>query len=548
MNFVTVILFAVFGTIKGESLPLSCDSPVYCYGEILHTVQMARIFNDGKTFVDMKMSHAQTDVLQNFATLKNSTNNNPTKDDIERFVYENFERGNELENYTLTDFNHNVRFLQEITNETVRNFTQDLLNIWPQLARKVKPEVFDNKERYSLIPVPNAFVIPGGRFLEYYYWDSYWIIDGLLISGMYDTVRGIIDNFLFLVSQYGFVPNGGRIYYLQRSQPPLLTPMASLYVQYSKDISWLKKNIRVLSKELSYWKRQSLQINVNNEFHTLYHYNAVSDGPRPESYREDYLTASYWENEAKRKETYIDLKSGAESGWDFSARWIFDEYGGNVANLSHIETRRVVPVDLNAYLCGAYRDIAYLYSILGNVVQKRIWYNKFLAIRKAINVVLWNENDGIWYDYDVKLTKHRRIFYPTNIAPLWSKCFYRVNAPIIGKKVMRYLKKTGALHYMGGVPTSLDHTGEQWDFPNAWPPLQDIVVRGLESTNWPEAQFTAAVLAKRWINSNILGYKKTGAMFEKYDAVVPGQYGGGGEYEVQSGFGWSNGEIGRAHV
>ncbi|KAF5288691.1 hypothetical protein FQR65_LT11956 [Abscondita terminalis] len=420
-----ILLIAILCAPHVIALPPSCDSPVYCYGDVLHAVQMARVFDDGKTFVDLKMKHSQDVVLENFARLQN-----PTKEEIVQFVNDNFERGNELENHTLIDFNPDLPWIQEISNETVRTFTKDLLNIWPQLARKVKSEVFDNVDRYSFIPVPNAFVIPGGRFLEYYYWDSYWIVEGLLISEMYETARGMIDNFISIVDKYGFIPNGGRIYYLQRSQPPLLTPMAFLYLQHTKDTAWVKNNIRILEKELEYWKRQSLPVSVNGQIsYTMYHYDAPSDGPRPESYREDYLTANYWDDEAKREEVYVDLKSGAESGWDFSARWVFDDKGGNVANLSHIQTRRVVPVDLNAFLCGAYRDIAEMYAVLGKFRAHHKWYNKYLALREAIDVVLWNEDDGIWYDYDVNESKHRKMFYPSNVTPLWSKCFYpdRVN-------------------------------------------------------------------------------------------------------------------------
>lgn len=524
-----------------QSLPHSCESPIYCYGELLKTVQLARIYNDSKTFVDFKLIHPQNETLENFKVWQEQTGNNPTKDDVRRFVNENFEPGNELENTTLTDFDPNPKFLDEIKDLDVQNFTRQLILKWPTLARHIKTEVTQNSQLYSIIPVDNPFIIPGGRFREYYYWDSYWIIDGLLLNNMRETVKGMIDNFLSLVNRFGFVPNGGRVYYLRRSQPPLLTPMAYLYYQNTKNTEWLKKSIGTLEKELKYWSNQTVKVRQGLTQYTLLRYYAPSEGPRPESYGEDYATAGYFTDPQRKQQVYTDLKSGAESGWDFSARWIFNEQGGNNANLSFIQTSRVIPVDLNAFYCGALREISELYYNLGNLAKGVEYRIKYEDLKRAINQVLWNKEDKIWYDYDIKLNKHRRLFYPSSVTPLWSKCYDEWVGNALGQDVVDYLNKKGVLDYLGGIPTSDDNTGEQWDFPNAWPPLQDIVVRGLQNSKNKAAVTEAEILAKRWINSNMIGYNRTKAMFEKYDAVVPGQYGEGGEYEVQEGFGWSNG-------
>lgn len=532
--------FIAISYVQSE-LPPSCESPIYCYGELLHAVQMARIFNDGKHFVDLKMRNNENQTLLNFQVLQKKYNYDVPTSDLLLFVDENFEDGNELESYNSTALNMSPPFLKEITNETVQSFAKDLLKIWPQLVRRVRAEVINDPSSYSFLPVPNPFIIPGGRFREYYYWDSYWIIDGLLISGMNEMARGMIDNFISVVKEIGFIPNGGRIYYLKRSHPPLLTFMAHLYYHQTKNLTWLKQNIETLAQELEFWNSRSVQVQRGERIYTLFQYKAVSKGPRPESYREDFLTASFFNDTAQQLQAYVNLKSGAESGWDFSNRWIFDQFGGNLANLSHIETTRLIPVDLNAFLCGAFRNIAELYTVLGNSSQSSIWYNRFVEIRAATANILWNRRDNIWYDYDLKLFKHRRKFYPSNLAPLWAKCFQRQKGHKLGRHAVEYLRKECVLNYAGGVPSSLDNTGEQWDFPNAWAPLQDIVVRGLHNTKYPPALRVASTLAKKWVNSNMLAFQSTGAMFEKYDAGVAGKYGGGGEYEVQSGFGWSNG-------
>lgn len=537
-----LVLASFIIVITCQSLPNSCDSPIYCYGDLLKTVQLSRIFPDSKSFVDLKLKYSQNETLQNFEKFKEEVGDiTPTQDQVRQFVEDNFEEGQELGNWTLPDFKPNPSFVERICNESVKTFTLELIQKWPELARYVKDEVKNSPEQYSLISVPNGFIIPGGRFREYYYWDSYWIIDGLLVNEMTETAKGMIENFLSLVDRFGFIPNGGRVYYLQRSQPPLLTAMADIYYKKTKDHIWLRKNIDTLAKELKYWDKQTITIRDGLRHYKIAHYDAPSAGPRPESYREDILTAAYFTEESKQQEVFIDLKSGAESGWDFSSRWIFDANGGTEANLTFIQTRRVVPVDLNAYLCGAYKSMKEMYASLGNYKEAIHWRNRYTESQKSIQRFLWNKKDGIWYDYDLELKTHRKKFYPSSVTPLWSKCFETSDAKRLGKKVLAYLQREGVLDYLGGIPTSLDQTGEQWDFPNAWPPLQDIVVRGLENSRHGPARKEAEILAQRWIHSNILGYDETGVMFEKYDAVVPGQNGGGGEYEIQAGFGWTNG-------
>lgn len=129
-------------------------------------------------------------------------------------------------------------------------------------------------------------VATGGRFREFYYWDSYWIVQGLLLSEMYNTTRGVLENFLSMVDKYGFVPNGGRVYYAQRSQPPLLIPMVDSYVTQTGNITFLKNNINLLAKEFEFWMtNRTVTVNKNGIEYTLARYYAPSQGPRPESYR-----------------------------------------------------------------------------------------------------------------------------------------------------------------------------------------------------------------------------------------------------------------------
>lgn len=130
--------------------------------------------------------------------------------------------------------------------------------IWKVLCRKMDPTVEANPSRYSLLYVPKPFVVPGGRFREFYYWDAYWIVKGLLVSGMHETCKYMIQNFVHMVETYGFVPNGGRCYYLRRSQPPLLTGMVYEYFEATHDVDFIREIMPKLEMELEFWDRKRL--------------------------------------------------------------------------------------------------------------------------------------------------------------------------------------------------------------------------------------------------------------------------------------------------
>lgn len=542
LKLVTVCVAQASSSVRSILVP-PCASNVYCTGPLLHAVQTARIYPDSKTFVDLRMLKSENETLQDFDQLVEKYKE-PSRDQIETFVKEHFIEGQELMPWEPTDFNPEPSVINKIADPTFKQFARDLVAIWPELARKVSPEVAENPDRYSLISIPNGFIIPGGRFKEIYYWDSYWIIEGLLISGMTETAKGMIENFLFLVKKFGHVPNGARVYYEERSQPPLLTAMAAKYVAATGDLTWVRANIETLEQELKYWlEKKTIEITKNGGKYQMLRYYAPSSGPRPESYAEDYINADNLDTEERREDFYIDIKSAAESGWDFSARWFISPNGSNEGNLTNIHTRRIVPVDLNSIFAAALENVGYLNNLISNTRAAREWWALAKIWRRSIDDLLWNDKDGIWYDLDAELGEHRKYFYPTNVAPLWAKCVESDKLIPYSRKVIEYLKASPGLHYPGGIPTSLDHTGEQWDFPNAWPPLQSILVQALDGTNLPEGKAMARDLAELWVRANYKGFKKNDEMFEKYDAEHPGEFGGGGEYIVQSGFGWTNGVV-----
>ena len=200
---------------------------VFCSGPILAAVQTANppLFNDSKTFVDMPLRVDPEDALAAFDALP-TLNGAVSRDDLVDFVDTYFvAAGSDLVAASPSDWVASPPRLAKIANDTWREFGLALNNIWPDLYRVVNASVFAEPQRYSLLLREAGLVLPGGRFRETYYWDSYWIVRGLLVCGMVDTAQGVVQNLLDDVSDFGFVPNGGRAYYTQRSQPPLLASM-----------------------------------------------------------------------------------------------------------------------------------------------------------------------------------------------------------------------------------------------------------------------------------------------------------------------------------
>ncbi|XP_047117343.1 trehalase-like [Schistocerca piceifrons] len=539
-----LLLLLLLGAAAGQEVPPSCDSQIYCQGSLLDTVQKSKIYSDDKTFVDMKQKKPSQEILSEFQTLMDSTNGSPSQEQIRNFVSDNFEEGKELEEWTPPDWVKNPSSLNTIRDPDLRNWAYYLNDMWKELARRISDDVKENPDRYSLIYVPNGFIIPGGRFREYYYWDTYWIVNGILICGMKETAKGIIANFAHMVEDIGHIPNGGRVYYLERSQPPMFVPMIYSYTTYVKPHEAqmiIKQYIDTMDKEFSFWmSNRTVAVEKNGKSYTLCRYYAPSSGPRPESYTDDIETAQYASTNEARENIYHQIKSGAESGWDFSGRWFIKDKT-NAGNLSNIQTQYIIPVDLNAFVYWNAEILCKFHSILHNHKKAQYYCTKAKEWLDAVTEVFWHDDVGIWLDYDISNNVRREYFYPSNVAPLWTGCYKKERISI--DKIIAYLKDNKIDRYPGGVPTSLDYTGEQWDYPNAWPPLQGIIIQGLDLTEYPRAQKYAYELAQTWVQSNYKSYKTDGYMYEKYDASSFGRKGGGGEYEVQTGFGWSNGII-----
>ncbi|XP_014246527.1 trehalase-like [Cimex lectularius] len=541
----TIVFMILRLTSARAELKPSCESAVFCHGDLLHTVQTLRIFPDQKTFVDLQLKYPEETVLNKFAALQDKN-----ADTVKQFVSENFlncttseNQCEELDRWDPPDWTSNPSIINKITVKQYRQWAVDLNNIWKELGRIMNNKAKQHPEHTSLIYVPNGFIVPGGRFRELYYWDTFWIINGLLICDMETTAKGIIENLLSLVKQRGHVPNGSRVYYWERTQPPMLNLMVDSYYKRTKDEQFIKDNLELLDQEMQYFLTNR-QVSVKKDGHeySMFRYYAPSAGPRPESYYQDYTLASDLNTLEEKQRLYTNLKSSAESGWDFSTRWFIKDKTNN-GTLIDVHTENIIPVDLNAILHKCFVLLSTWHKTISKDDDKSHFYGNLANnLQKAIDNVLWNEKNSVWFDYDTLNNKQREYFYMSNFAPLWTKSYVR-NKSNLAKGVVKYINKNALFDYFGGTPTSLVYSNEQWDYPNAWAPLQAFLIQGLERTDTALGSTVASHFANVWLQSNYKGFIDERKMFEKYDATSFGKSGTGGEYEGQAGFGWTNGFV-----
>lgn len=537
----SVLLHLVLSTgiLRGEETVPACDSPIYCQGDLLDTIQRMGLFNDSKTFVDMSLKQSPEDVLSAFNALSKPISEAQGR----KFVSDHFSGpGDEFQPWKPTDLSRMPSIMNRIKDPLLRDFAWDLCRIWKDLGRKIKFDVKLIPDRYSLVYLPNPFIVPGGRFRETYYWDTYWVVKGLLLCEMTDTVKGMLENFAFMIQRFGFIPNGGRVYYSRRSQPPFFIPMMYDYYKATSNLSFVQNHLPAMETEYAFWMtNRSISVQRGDVTHILNRYASSVNSPRPESYFEDLKTASSANNSSARRQLYQDLVSAAESGWDFSSRW-FSRDPGNNLTLDTTRTTNILPVDLNSVLCMNEHILSEFFNLTGNQKKWKNYSENWQRRQTAIWNVLWNPTKGVWQDLDIGADSHRDYFYASNILPLFASCKGE-NETQMENSVLSYLQNSGVLQYEGGFPTSLDTTGQQWDFPNGWPPLQHMAIWGMSQSQNQQLKTEAFSLANKWIISNWIAWNRSRNMYEKYSTETPGKGGSGGEYGVQEGFGWSNGVV-----
>ncbi|TCV95200.1 alpha,alpha-trehalase TreA [Biostraticola tofi] len=490
------------------SAPLPPDQTL---GPLFNDVQLAKLFPDQKTFADAIPRQAPEQILADYLQQKQQPGFS-----LKKFTESRFILPQEAEPYIPP------------AGQTLR---QHIDGLWQVLSRKT-----DRVEPHdSLLPLPNSYVVPGGRFREVYYWDSYFTMLGLAESGNWQQVRNMTDNFAYQISQYGHIPNGNRSYYLSRSQPPFFSFMVSLLATHEGDEA-LKRYQAPLKKEYDYWMAGSNGLAKNTARHRvvrlsdgslLNRYWDERDTPRTESWLEDITTARQAAGRAAA-DVYRDLRAGAASGWDFSSRWLRDPH-----DLSSIRTTAIIPVDLNALLYHLERTLARASTVAGQPAEAGRYSQLADGRMTAVNRLLWNDQQGYYTDFDWQLDKQTAPVTAATLFPLYVQMAPRERAVRTGETVRRLLLKEG------GLSTTTVHNGQQWDAPNGWAPLQWVAVEGLGHYG---QDALAQAIGSRFLTSVQALYEAEHKLVEKY--AVEGEQlggGGGGEYALQDGFGWTNG-------
>jgi len=480
-------------------------TPEDVFGPLYRAVELAHVFPDNKTFADIIPRQSPEAILAAYRR------EHPAgRAALAAFVARHF--------------------VAQDARPEHPSLSDHIRSLWPVLARAplaVKPGS-------SAIQLPRAYVVPGGRFQEIYYWDSYFTMLGLKADGEQPLIESMLADFTSLIERYGHIPNGTRTYYLSRSQPPFYALMLDLSANH--DPALARRRLAALRTEYAYWMAGASCLDAAGacqhvvrmpDGSLLNRYWDARDTPRDESYAADVATAKA---AAPRPaaQVYRDLRASAESGWDFGSRFLKDGKA-----LATIDTTQIVPVDLNSLLWAMERSIARRCQAADDAACASAFTARAERRKAAIAKYLWLPREARFADWDRTVRATTPVLSAATLYPL----FVGLATPDQAQAVARTTEVK--LLAPGGLRTTLNRTGQQWDAPNGWAPLQWIAVAGLDRYG---AKDLARTISERWVATVNAVYRRTGKVVEKYDIEDPG-VGGGGEYAVQDGFGWTNGVV-----
>ena len=482
--------------------PADVPTPQQLFGPLYEAVQTAHIYPDAKTFADAVPRSDPQAILARYQQEQPRD-----KAALQAFVERHF----------------------ELPAPATEGLRQHIASLWPVLTRPP----LDPPQWSSALPLPANYVVPGGRFREIYYWDSYFTMLGLRADHRDDLVDSMLVGFQSLIERYGHIPNGTRSYYLSRSQPPFFAAMAQL-----KPLGNAAEDARLLAalrREHAYWMRGAGCLPKTGQGaceHVvrladgtiLNRYWDAKDTPRDEATEPDLATA----REARRPapEVYRDLRAAAESGWDFSSRWQDDPQ-----RLATVHTTAIVPVDLNSLMYQLEGEVARRCEAARDAACTTQFRQAQATRAAAIERTFWVAAHKRYADYDLRHGRPTAVLSAATLYPLWVGLATPARAAAVAETTQQQLLAEG------GLRTTLLRTGQQWDAPNGWAPLQWIAVDGLARYGHTAL---ARTVAARWVATVHRTWGETGKLLEKYD-VEERRSGGGGEYPTQDGFGWTNG-------
>jgi alpha,alpha-trehalase len=356
----------------------------------------------------------------------------------------------------------------------------------------------------TLLGLPYPFVVPSVKnessfaFQEMYYWDSYFIVRGLLASGHDELAAGMVENLIFMAKRFHIIPNASRTYFTSRSQPPFLTSFIfDIYEKQDKDTYWLIERLKIAEKEYRNVWTSTAHPNWRNVFKGLSRHYDIN---------------------------VLDHLAEAESGWDMNTR-----FQGNC--LSYI------PIDLNCLLYKYENDFARGAELAGDEDTAALWREHARKRAETVTKYLWDDEQGFFFDLDYITQRHSPVWSLASYYALWSGLATKEQARRMVEKLPDFMHVGGLVtskepdEYMGEIPT-------QWAYPNGWAPLHWLVVNGLDSYGYKDE---AKSLARTWLSNNLEHFEQNGVFREAYNVVNPEMPPKPGVYPPQLGFGWTNG-------
>jgi alpha,alpha-trehalase len=399
---------------------------------------------------------------------------------------------------------------------------------------------------HGLLYLPGRYVVPGGRFNELYGWDSYFISLGLLRDGRHGLAQSIADQFIYEVSHYGTVLNCNRTYCLMRSHPPFLGRLVLAVFEESGDTAWLRAALPMVERYHAYWVSTPQFLPALG----LSRYHALGGGPAPEvvggerdaegrtHYERvclalrDHPQPEPWFSEVYDRTTnsltdsgYTNDRTVRESGFDLTNRF----------GLCGLDARSYAPVCLNTLLWQLEKDVAQVRKVCEAAPESIAHWEALADARRArMTELFWDEEAGLFHDWNLRTGSRSRYAYATTFWPMWAGWADQEQARRVAGKVPAFLAP-------GGLLTSLEVTGCQWDAPFTWAPLVHMAVRGLDRYGFTSE---ADEIAHRFLALTFAEYDRTGQFFEKYDAADRTSDVSGkilfGYPTNEPGFGWTN--------
>jgi len=473
--------------------------------ELFYDLHESGLFPDGKIISDAALRVSPTEVLAAYRSRKSAADF-----DLQSFFDEFFVVATAGESGYVTEEGISIG--------------EHIDKLWSVLTRTADDELGFS----SRIPLPHPYIVPGGRFDEIYYWDSYFTMLGLRVAGRTDMITHMVDNFAWMLDTYGLIPNGNRTYYLGRSQPPFFACMVQLLADIEGDQVY-ERYLTALQQEYDFWMtgadkaspQGSYRRVVNYQGNTVNRYYDNIEQPRTEMYTDDV------ELIAKGGQQLVThIRAACESGWDFSSRWLADQQ-----SLDSIHTTDIIPVDLNSLLYNLEEVLHKTYQMIGDDENAQLLSGKAAARRSFVREQMYSTM-GYFADVDITSGRHTGVLSAATVFPLFFHMATEEQAAAVSKAINQHLLRDGGL-----VTTTLQ-TGQQWDSPNGWAPLQWMAYQGLCNYGHHELAHT---IRDRWLSLCEKVFDNTGKLMEKYNVVDTSLLSGGGEYPVQDGFGWTNG-------